>query len=75
MGAGTGFSKRLRDLGARHDVIALDGAPHGLENWEGRAEWTTYKGRMVEWIFRKYVAVYAGVRSSAARSSAKRHLE
>ena len=44
------FSKRLRDLGARHDVIALEGAPHGLENWEGRAEWTTYKERMVEWI-------------------------
>ena len=44
------FSTRLRDLGARHDVIALEGAPHGLENWEGRAEWTTYKGRMVEWI-------------------------
>ena len=25
--------------GNRHDVIALEGAPHGLENWEGHAEW------------------------------------
>jgi acetyl esterase len=44
------FAKRLTELGARHDVIALEGAPHGLENWEGHAEWTTYKTRMVEWI-------------------------
>ena len=33
-------------------MIALDGAPHGLENWEGHAEWTTYKRRLVEWIRR-----------------------
>lgn len=44
------FARRLTDLGARHDVIALEGAPHGLENWEGHPEWTTYKGRVVEWI-------------------------
>ena len=50
VGAGTGIRKRLRDLGVRHDVIALEGAPHGMENWEGHAEWTTYKERMVEWI-------------------------
>ena len=37
------FSRRLTDLGARHEVIALEGAPHGLENWEGHPEWTTYK--------------------------------
>ena len=44
------FARRLTDLGARHDVIALEGAPHGLENWEGHPEWTTYKPRVVEWI-------------------------
>jgi acetyl esterase/lipase len=44
------FAQRLKEVGARHEVIALDGAPHGLENWEGRADWTTYKRRMVEWI-------------------------
>ena len=46
------FARRLTDVGARHEVIALEGAPHGLENWEGRAEWTTYKQRLVEWIRR-----------------------
>jgi alpha-L-fucosidase 2 len=49
---GQAFAQRLTDLGARHEVIVLDGAPHGLENWEGRAEWTTYKGQIVDWIRR-----------------------
>jgi hypothetical protein len=31
-------------------VIALDGAPHGMENWEGHPEWLGYKQRVVEWI-------------------------
>jgi acetyl esterase len=44
------FAQRLTDLGARHEVIALENAPHGLENWEGHTEWTSYKQRMVEWI-------------------------
>ena len=44
------FAQRLADVGARHEVVALEGAPHGLENWEGRADWTTYKRRLVEWI-------------------------
>ena len=44
------FARRLTELGARHEVIAIDGAPHGMENWEGHAEWTAYKRRVVEWI-------------------------
>jgi acetyl esterase/lipase len=44
------FAQRLTDIGARHEVIALEGAPHGLENWEGHPEWMFYKRRMVEWI-------------------------
>jgi acetyl esterase/lipase len=44
------FAQRLTELGVSHEVIALDGAPHGLENWEGHAEWTTYKRRLVDWI-------------------------
>jgi alpha-L-fucosidase 2 len=44
------FARRLSELGARHQLIALDGAPHGLENWEGHAEWVTYKQQMVEWL-------------------------
>ena len=46
------FGRRLDELGVRHDVIALEGAPHGMENWEGHPEWTTYKTRVIEWIRR-----------------------
>ena len=44
------FARRLTELGVRHEVIPLEGAPHGLENWEGHPEWTTYKARVVDWI-------------------------
>jgi alpha-L-fucosidase 2 len=44
------FARTLTDLGVRHEVIALEGAPHGLENWEGHDEWTGYKSRMLNWI-------------------------
>jgi len=46
------FARRLNELGARHDLIALEGAPHGMENWEGHPEWMTYKSRLIEWIWR-----------------------
>jgi alpha-L-fucosidase 2 len=46
------YAKRLSDLGVRHDVIALEGAPHGMENWEGHPEWTAYKQTVVDWIRR-----------------------
>ena len=44
------FAQRLSDLGVSHEMIALEGDPHGLENWEAHAEWTTYKRRLVDWI-------------------------
>lgn len=46
------FAQRLTELGARHEVIALEGAPHGMENWEGHPEWMTYKRFVPEWIRR-----------------------
>ncbi|MEN3340272.1 MAG: acetyl esterase [Acidobacteriota bacterium] len=46
------FAERLQQVGVEHDVIALDGAPHGMENWEGHPEWMFYKRRVVEWIQR-----------------------
>jgi alpha-L-fucosidase 2 len=49
---GQAYAQRLQSLGIRHEVIALDGAPHGLENWEGRPEWATYKARVIDWIRR-----------------------
>ncbi len=49
---GQSFARRLTELGVPHEVIALEGAPHGLENWEGRPEWQHYKRRVVDWILR-----------------------
>ena len=46
------YLARLDEVHARHDVIVLDKAPHGMENWEGHPEWMFYKGRMVEWLRR-----------------------
>ena len=44
------FAQRLTELSVSHEVIALEGAPHGMENWEGHPEWMVYKRRVVEWI-------------------------
>jgi len=44
------YVKRLREVQARHDLMLLDKAPHGMENWEGHPEWMFYKSRMVEWL-------------------------
>lgn len=48
------FSARLTELGVIHEVIALEGAPHGMENWEGRSEWMFYKRRVVDWLTRLF---------------------
>ncbi|MGB2715661.1 MAG: alpha/beta hydrolase [Vicinamibacterales bacterium] len=44
------FGRRLSEIGARHQIVALENAPHGLENWEGHPEWMFYKTRVIEWI-------------------------
>jgi alpha-L-fucosidase 2 len=44
------FSRRLTEIGVPHELVALEGAPHGLENWEGHPEWMFYKKRMTDWI-------------------------
>jgi hypothetical protein len=31
-------------------MLALEGAPHGMENWEGNPQWLHYKPRVVDWI-------------------------
>jgi alpha-L-fucosidase 2 len=46
------FAKRLTELGVNHEIIALEDAPHGMENWEGHSAWTVYKARVVDWIRR-----------------------
>jgi acetyl esterase len=47
---GQAMAARLQAIGARHQLLALDGAPHGMENWEGQPQWQHYKARVVEWI-------------------------
>jgi acetyl esterase/lipase len=49
---GTAMRDRLATVGARHEMIALEGAPHGMENWEGRPEWAGWQTRVVEWLAR-----------------------
>jgi acetyl esterase len=49
--AGTiAYAERLKEAGARYELVLLDGAPHGMENWAGHAEWEFYKQRMVDWL-------------------------
>jgi alpha-L-fucosidase 2 len=47
---GVAYAARLGALAVPHELLRLDGAPHGMENWEGRAAWAGYKERLVEWI-------------------------
>jgi acetyl esterase len=49
---GRAFAARLAELGVSHDVIEVEGAPHGMENWEGHPEWTAYKSTAIDWIRR-----------------------
>lgn len=52
---GQAMDTALTEKGLTHELIAVEGAPHGLENWEGRAEWTQYKPKLVAWL-RQHVA-------------------
>ena len=40
---GQSMSRVLTDRGVPHELIPLEGAPHGLENWEGHAPGCTTK--------------------------------
>lgn len=44
------YARRLAEIHARHEVLLLEGAPHGMENWEGHPEWMFYKKMMVDWL-------------------------
>jgi acetyl esterase len=44
------FTNELDRAGADFDAVTLEGAPHGMENWEGRPEWADYKTKLVEWL-------------------------
>jgi acetyl esterase/lipase len=44
------YAAKLKEVGARHEVVLLEGAPHGMENWEGHPEWMVYQKKLVEWL-------------------------
>jgi alpha-L-fucosidase 2 len=44
------FEQKLKDVGARYEAYIVEGAPHGIENWEGRPEWIEYKKKLVDWL-------------------------
>lgn len=47
---GQAMDRALTFAGARHELYALEGAPHGMENWEGRREWAAYKDKVVSFV-------------------------
>ena len=49
------FANKLDKAGADFDAFTLEGAPHGMENWEGHPEWLDYKIRLIEWLKAKLV--------------------
>jgi acetyl esterase len=60
------YARRLKEVGAPFKLILLEGAPHGMENWEGHAEWVLYKQQLVEWL-----RAALKVQGSRARSGVK----
>ena len=44
------FSERLASAGATFERYDVPGAPHGVENWEGHADWMGYKVKLVDWL-------------------------
>jgi dipeptidyl aminopeptidase/acylaminoacyl peptidase len=57
--AGTlAYASQLKKAGARYELILVDGAPHGMENWAGHPEWEFYKQRLVDWLKARFRAGY-----------------
>jgi acetyl esterase len=49
--AGTlAYANQLKKTGARYELILVEEAPHGMENWAGHPEWEFYKQRLVDWL-------------------------
>lgn len=46
----TAYVEKLKTIGARFDELTVEGAPHGVENWEGHSGRLDYKNRLVEWL-------------------------
>ena len=46
----------LKKAGVPSELVRLDNAPHGMENWEGVDEWRFYKERLVTWLRERFRA-------------------
>jgi acetyl esterase len=44
------YERRLKQKGVPHELILLDNAPHGMENWVGHPEWEFYRAKLVGWL-------------------------
>ncbi len=42
--------EKMRAAGASCEVFTVEGAGHGVENWERNPEYHAYKAKMVEWL-------------------------
>ena len=42
--------EKMNQVGAHCDLITIDGAPHGMDHWEGRPEFVWYKKAIVDWL-------------------------
>lgn len=45
------YANRLKQAGARYHLVLVNGAPHGMENWEGHPQWMFYKKELVGWLY------------------------
>jgi alpha-L-fucosidase 2 len=46
----TSMCERMTAAGARCEVFRVEGAPHGVENWEKNPQWQGYKPKVVQWL-------------------------
>jgi alpha-L-fucosidase 2 len=44
------YAARLKETHADYKLILIEGAPHGMEDWEGHPEWVSYKQELIEWL-------------------------
>jgi alpha-L-fucosidase 2 len=49
----TAYSARLSAAGVAHELVRLDGAPHGMENWLGNASWERAFDEVIAFVTRK----------------------
>jgi alpha-L-fucosidase 2 len=45
------YAARLKKAGAHYELVLIEGAPHGMENWEGHPEWSFYKNKLTDWLW------------------------